>query len=58
MERERWKVRMCVIIVTVVAIIVGCVYYLQCLRPVELTEGMLISIMKDVGEGMYYNDIK
>ncbi len=58
MEKERWKVRLCVIIVTIMAILVGFIYYLECLRTSELTEGMLISIIEDVGEGRCYYDFK
>lgn len=58
MEKERWKIRLCVLLVTIVAIIVGVIYYLQYLRPVELTEGTLISIIEDVGEGKNYYDVE
>lgn len=51
MEKERRKVRMCVLIVLIAAIITGFIYYWQKLRPVEITEGVLISIMGEVGEG-------
>ena len=58
MEKERWKVRMCVIVVALAAVIVGIIYYLQYMRPAELTEGVLISIIDDVGEGMDYYDVE
>ena len=58
MEKERWKVRLCVIIVTIVAIIVGFVYYLEFLRPDDLSKGMLISIMEDVGGERIYYDVE
>lgn len=51
MVKERWKVRLCVGIVLLAAIITGFIYYWQKLRPVEITEGVLISIMGEVPEG-------
>ena len=58
MEKERWKVRMCVIVVAIAAIIVGIIYYLQYMRPTELTEGILISIIEEAGEGMDCYDVE
>lgn len=51
MEKEKRKIRACVLIVLMAAVITGFIYYWQRIRPVEITEGVLISIMGEVGEG-------
>ena len=52
MERERWKIRVCLFVVIVIAFITGLVYYWQKIRPAEITEGVLISIMGEAPEGL------
>lgn len=52
MEKEKWKIRLCVLLVVLIAIVVGLIYYLQYIRPTNLTEGVLISIMGELPEGL------
>lgn len=50
MEKAKWRIRLCLILVVLVAVVVGVIYYWQNLRPVEISEGVLISIMGEVEE--------
>lgn len=56
MEKARWRIRFCLLIVVLAAVITGFIYYWQNIRASEITEGVLITIMGEVGEGLEGNE--
>lgn len=45
MEKARWRIRICLLIVVAAAVCVGAVYYWQNIRTSEVSEGVLITVM-------------
>lgn len=55
MEKARWRIRICLLIVVLAAVLVGTVYYWQNIRSSEISEGVLITIMGEIPEGQWEN---
>lgn len=48
MEKARWRIRICLLVVVLAAILVGAVYYWQEVRMPGSSEGILITVTKGV----------
>lgn len=51
MERAKWRIRICLLVVVLVAVLVGVFYYWQEIRMPETSEGVLITVVRDTWKG-------
>lgn len=48
MEKARWRIRICLLIVVAAAVCVGGVYYWQNIRTPKASEGVLITVVSEL----------
>lgn len=46
MEKGRWRIRICLLVVVIAAVLVGAFYYWQEVRMPDASEGILITAVK------------